>query len=146
MKLLKTLKTIFTTLVLLSMAGFAMAENLVVNPYGKYLEGEDVEIEMAQMAAKNADGLYDVLLKMRGAAAFNAGIDGKTIKYRAVPGGSGVDYQFNGKTRMTMRQNNGASYFQVFLDGRGIAVSEIRIRSQEVRPLHLLTASTESGK
>ncbi|MFZ6874331.1 hypothetical protein ACO0LF_19915 [Undibacterium sp. Di27W] len=123
-----------------------MAETVVMNPYGKYLEGEDVEVEVAQFAAKNTDGLYDVLLKMRGAAAFNAGIDGKTIKYRAVPGGSGVDYQVNGKTRMTMRQNNGASYFQVFLDGRGISIAEVKARSQEVRPLHLLTASTESGK
>lgn len=143
MKLLKSSIAAFSLLVL---AGFAMAETVVVNPYGKYLEGEDVEVEMAQFAGKNADGLYDVLLKMRGAAAFNAGIDGKTIKYRAVHGGSGVDYQLNGKTRMMMRQNNGASIFQVFLDGRTISVNEVKTRSQEVRPLHLLTASTEAAK
>lgn len=143
---MKSLKSLFAACFLYAIAGFALAETVVMNPYGKYLEGEDVEVEMAQFAAKNADGLYDVLLKMRGAAAFNAGIDGKTIKYRAVPGGSGVDYQLNGKTRMTMRLNNGVSYFQVFLDGRGIAITEVRARSQEVRPLHLLTASTETAK
>jgi len=143
---LKLLTSSIAAFFLFAIAGFSMAQTAVVNPYGKYLEGEDVEIEMAHFAAKNANGLYDVLLKMRGAAAFNAGIDGKTIKYTAVPGGSGADYQLNGKTRMTMRQNNGTSQYQVFLDGRGIAISEVRARSQEVRPLHLLTASTENGK
>ena len=145
MKLPKSLIVAFSLFV---MTGFAMAETVVVNPYGKYLEGEDVEVEMAQFAGRNADGLYDILLKMKGAAAFNAGIDGKTIKYRAVHGGSGVDYQLNGKTRMSLRQNSGgsASSYQVFLDGRTISINEVKAKSQEVRPLHLLTASTEATK
>ncbi|WP_374348877.1 hypothetical protein [Chitinimonas sp.] len=122
--------------------------NPQVNPYGKFYEGDGVEIEMAQFASKNADGLYDVLLKISGQQAFNAGIDGKTYRYQAVPGGNGVDYQRDGKTRMILRQPYGDwwTLAEVFLDGKTISISEKKDKSKEVRPLHLLTAFKENGK
>lgn len=125
-----------------------MADTAVVNPYGKFFEGEEVEVEMAQFAEKNANGLYDVLLKMTGAAAFKEGIDGKTIRYQAVPGGTGVNYQINGKTRMMTRRANEDTWSttQVFLDGKTITVSELKAQSKEVQPLHLLTAYKSEAK
>lgn len=120
----------------------------VVNPYGVFLEGDGVEIEMALYVDKNADGLRDVLLKITGPHAFNAGIDGKTFKYQAVPGGTGVDYQQAGKTRMIARNpwGNSWSLMEVFLDGKTITVQENKTKSKEVRPLHLLTASKASAE
>ena len=145
---MKLLIATFAACMAFALPAMSHAETPVVNPYGKFLEGEEVEVEMAQFAAKNADGLYDVLLKMTGAAAFKAGIDGKTLKYQAVHGGSGVDYQAKGKTRMIVRQAYGDSWsvMQVFLDGKTITLSEIKARSKEVQPLHLLTASKENEK
>ncbi len=143
-----TFAFIVTTAMFLAMPVAAFAETAVVNPYGKFLEGDEVEVEMAQFAARNTEGLYDVLLKMTGAAAFKAGIDGKTIKYQAVPGGTGVDYKVDGKVRMIARQPYGDSWstMQVFLDGKTVTVSEVKARSKEVQPLHLLTEFKETGK
>jgi hypothetical protein len=131
----------------MSLTGAALAQAPVVNPYGQFFEGDGVEIEMAQLAKKNADGLYDVLLKFTGKRAFNAGIDGKTLTYVAVHGGTGIDYQLNGKTRMIVRNPYGNSWrvMEVFLDGDTVAVAENKEKSKEVRPLHLLTASKEQS-
>jgi hypothetical protein len=128
--------------------GLAAAQAPVVNPYGQFLEGDGVEIEMAYFAAKNKDGLYDVLINMRGRKAFNAGIEGKTLKYTAVHGGSGINYQRNGKNIMSVRDSGGYSSgaMEVYLDGETIAVSENRGSSKQVMPLHLLTASNDKSK
>lgn len=119
----------------------------VVNPYGSAFEGEGVEIEMAQFVAKNKAGIRDVLLVMRGANAFNAGIDGKTLRYEAVPTANGVDYRRDGKTAMAVRNMvDGASgQIQVYLDGKTIPVGQDRSRSRDVQPLHLLTAAQGGG-
>jgi len=146
---MKKLRTFLTALAMIALANTVLADDPpIVNPYGKFLEGDGVEVEMAQFATKNKAGLNDVLLKITGANAFNAGIDGKTLKYQAVHGGTGVDYQFEGKTRMISRPRYGDSWpvFQVFLDGKTITLNEDKGRSKEIRPLHLLTASQSSDK
>lgn len=127
---------------LLSSSVFAEAPP-VMNPYGKFLVGSGVEVEMAEFAVKNKDGLNDVLLKITGANAFKAGIDGKTLKYQAVHGGTGVDYKLGGIARLILRQPYGDSWstIEVFLDGKNIGLYEDDNRSKEVNPLHLLTAS-----
>lgn len=143
------LKMMFAALVVVVASSVTAADTApVVNPYGKFLVGDGVEVEMAQFATKNKDGLNDVLLKISGANAFNDGIDGKTFKYQAVHGGTGVDYQHEGKTRMIVRQPYGDSWYliQVFLDGKTISLHEDKARSKEVRPLHLLTASQPPKK
>ena len=139
----------FLAVLLISVAGTALAEDpTIVNPYGTFLEGDGVEVEMAQFKVKNKEGLYDVLLKISGANAFNAGIDGKTFKYHAVHGGTGIDYQRNGKNIMSVRQPYGNSWstIEAYLDGKTISLTEDKRRSKEVLPLHLLTASKTSGK
>ncbi len=113
----------------------------VVNPYGQFLYGDGVEVEVAQLVTKNQDGLNDVLLKITGRQAFNAGIDGKVMLYQAVPGGTGVDYKNNGKTRFLVRNPYGDSWglMEIFLNGKTILVYENNNKSKEVRPLHLYT-------
>ena len=146
---MKKLKIFLTALAIIAVSNGVLADAPpIVNPYGKLLEGDGVEVEMAQFATKNKDGLNDVLLKITGANAFNAGIDGKTLKYQAVHGGTGIDYQFEGKTRMIVRQPYGDSWsvIQVFLDGKTITLNEDKVQSKEVRPLHLLTASQSTDK
>jgi len=119
----------------------------VLNPYGRALEGDGVEMEFAQFAKKNKDGLYDALIKMTGANAFAGGIDGATLRYEALPANSGINYRRNGQVVMTVRTVGGGwSSQQVFLDGKTLAVHENKDRSKEVRPLHLLSAWEDSGK
>ena len=146
---MKKLKMFLTALAMIAVSNTVLADGPpIVNPYGKFLEGDGVEVEMAQFATKNKDGLNDVLLKITGANAFNAGIDGTTLKYQAVHGGTGIDYQFEGKTRMIVRQPYGDSWsvIQVFLDGKTITLNEDKVRSKEIRPLHLLSASQSTNK
>lgn len=119
----------------------------VVNPYGQFLYGDGIEVEVAHLASKNADGLNDVLLKITGRQAFNAGIDGKVLLYQAVHGGTGIDYKNKGKTRLIVRNPYGDSWslMQVFLNGKTILVYENSNKSKEVRPLHLHTEYTEKA-
>lgn len=122
------------------------APGLKVNPYGKFFTDadHDLEVEMAIIEGKNADGLQDVLLKITGAAAYTEGIDGKVLRYRAVPAGTGTNFVYveNGKplTRLTAREGTyeiivADQTFKVFADGN---------KAKEVRPLHLLTAYKKS--
>lgn len=143
MNFIKTVLFVFG----MSLTGLVFSETPIVNPYGQFFEGDGVEIEMAQFAKRNADGLYDVLLRITGKRAFNAGIDGKTLKYVAVHGGTGIDYKLDGKNRMIVRNLYGNSWrvMEVFLDGDTVPVAENKQKSKEVRPLHLLTASTEKS-
>jgi len=112
-------------------------------PYGTAYKGNGVEIEMAEFAEKNKNGLNDVLLKIVGQAAFKEGIDGKVIRYTAVHGGTGIDYQVNGNNRMIVRNPYGNSWalVEVYLDGKTIYVRADASASKQVRPLHLLAES-----
>jgi len=139
------LKTVLLVPALVFATGVFAADAAIVSPYGEFFIGDGVEVEMAEFVAKNEDGLKDVLLKMTGANAYNAGIDGKTIKYQAVPGGTGVDYQFEGKTRMLTRGDTWG-VTEVYLDGKTISLQEDPERSKEVLPLHLLTASKQAAE
>ena len=132
-------------MLLISAAPSAMAEKVIVNPYGQFLEGDGIEVEMATFASKNADGLYDVLLKITGKHAFNAGIDGKTLKYTAVNAGGGVNYKRDGMSVLIMRNPYGSSWqlMEIYLDGKTISVGSNSQKAKEVQPLHLLTASQE---
>ncbi len=67
-----------------------------VNPYGKFLSDSRglIEIEMATLETKNTYDLHDVLIKVTGLPAFQHGIDGKVLKYAAVPAGSGFNLQY----------------------------------------------------
>jgi hypothetical protein len=118
-----------------------------VNPYGRFFVGEGVEVEMAEFTEKNKEGLRDVLLKVTGTNAFNAGIDGKTLRYQAVHGGTGIDYKRDGETRMLTRNpyGNWYSVMEVLVDGKTITVQEDVTHSKAVRPLNLLTASEEEN-
>ena len=95
---MKKIKAILTILSILILPTGAFADmKSEVNPYGKFLAGDGVEVEMAEFAEKNSDGLYDVLLKMTGANAYKEGIDGKTVKCQAVHGGT-ADSQEMGRS------------------------------------------------
>jgi hypothetical protein len=123
-----------------------MTDQSEVNPYGMFFEGDGVSVEMATFTAKNTDDLHDVILKITGHAAAQAGIDGKAIKYSAVPAGTGTNFTFEKdgetRTRMVTRQSWGSwSFFEVFLNGETFKVYKNNDKSKEVAPLHLLTAA-----
>jgi hypothetical protein len=134
--------------------------DLEVEPYGKVYVGpasRDSELaliviqkatpsvvaEMAVLKKKNEHGLSDVLLRIRGALADRAGIDGKTLRYKAVPGGTGCDFTFRSsgreKTRMATRVNGSQTQIQMFFGKETIDVLPDLARSEESRPLALLT-------
>jgi hypothetical protein len=121
---------------------------LALNPYGKFFTGDGVEVEMAQLAQKNKDGAYDVLLKISGANAFDAGIDGKTFRYSAAYGGDGFDYQRGGKTWFLVRRPSGGSWtiVEVFLNGKTIKLREDAAKSKQVMPTQLLAEMPAGGK
>lgn len=75
-----------------------------VSPYGKFFEADGLEVEMAVFQTKNPHNLYDVILKLRGQAAIEEGIDGKAIKYTSEPAGTGVNmiYFVGGETKVRM--------------------------------------------
>ena len=145
---MKILSRLFLLAALFSAPAAFAETTAVVNPYGTFLQGDDVEVEMAQMVAKNKDGLNDVILKITGASAFDAGIDGKTIKYQATHGGTGIDYKANGKVRMSVRNPYGNSWSmtQVFLNGKTISLHANQAQSKNVQPLHLLTELEAANK
>lgn len=124
----------------------AKAPGITVNPYGKFFadRDDDLQIEMALIEGKNANGLQDVLLKITGAAAYTEGIDGKVLRYTAVAAGTGTNFEFteNGKTftRMTTREGS----FEVFVADKTFKVFADGTKAKEVRPLHLLTAYKKS--
>ena len=127
------------------------ASSVAMNPYGKLFTGDGVTVEMAMFADKNSDGLNDVLLKMTGADVFNAGLDGKVIRYVARPGGTGVDFvtQVDGQdyVRMLSRQSWGSwTFFEVYLGGKPAHVELDEKRSAEVKPAALLAEFNASKK
>ena len=113
---------------------------LALNPYGKLLVGDGVEIELAQLAQKNKDGGYDVLMKMTGSRAFEGGIDGKTFRYSAVPAGLGFDHRRADRNWLTLRQLSGGSWsiMETYLGGKTIKLREDPERSKAVKPAQLL--------
>ncbi len=133
-----------------------------VNPYGQVFVGpatSDIELalitaqhaapalsaEVAEFNEKNSHGLNDVLIKLSGSAAYQAGIDGKVVRYFTVPAGRGqtFDYWSAGreKTRMTSESPWGQwTLAQLYLNGKCVNVRLDNARSQEARPQHLLTA------
>jgi hypothetical protein len=117
---------------------------LNVNPYGKYFTSseKDISVEMALIEGKNEDGLQDALLKITGAEAHNEGIDGKVLRYKAVPAGTGTNFNFqkNGKeaTRMLSRDSWGSwKNFELNVNGKNFKVSSDSAKSKEVKPSQL---------
>lgn len=105
-------KTALVSLLCLALPTIALAGDKVkVSPYGKVFRSHDgdLKVEMAVLDAKNDRGLNDVLLKFTGQPAHEEGIDGKTMLYKAVKGGTGVDFQYkkNNETlnRMASRES-----------------------------------------
>lgn len=124
---------------------------MTVNPYGKYFADHDhaITIEMAIFEGKNENGLSDVLLRISGAEAHNEGIDGKVIRYKAEPAGTGVNfqYEYNGQptTRMLSRDSLGGwNMFEAFVGEKKFKVYLDAKKASNVKPLHMLTAYKES--
>lgn len=91
-----------------------------VSPYGKVFDGEGITVEMATVVAKNQVGQNDVLLKISGAPAFEAGIDGQVIRYftkAGYQGGTDFTYKENGQepVRMIFRTTHEGDSVRVFL-------------------------------
>jgi hypothetical protein len=98
------------------------AKNLTA--YGKVYEGMGITVEMGTFRAKNALGEQDVLLRIQGAPADEAGIDGQVSRYLTKPGFSGgLDFTYNDHgqepVRMIYRTNSEGEVVRVFLkDGK----------------------------
>lgn len=90
------------------------------SPYGKVYESADVTAEMAIFRGQNDLGANDVLLKLTGQPALEAGVDGQVIRYRAKPySGGGVDYVYaegaKEPVRMILRPDDSGGLVRVFL-------------------------------
>lgn len=119
-------------------------ENQTVSPYGKVYEGIDVVLEMAELTEKNEFGLQNVVMKVKGPAAFEAGIDGKSIKYVTKSGfGGGTDFVYkvgdSEPVRMILRNSSEGELARVFLkDNKAIDLKLNRQKSKKLCPSSLL--------
>ncbi len=123
------------------------AENLEVNPYGIKFNSDPsgLEVELAVLTQPDKNGLQDILLKISGAAAYEAGIDGKVIRYKAVNGGSGIHYQYEQAghplNRATLPDNAGWEQLNLYLGNQTYTLSINKKESSAVFPLHLYSAA-----
>lgn len=115
-----------------------------VNPYGKLFVGEGAEIELATFEERNASGLRDVLVRMKGADAHTDGVDGKVIRLVAVHGGNGVDYKYTSDkneifVRMSMRKSWGDNEsYEVYFGSKTVKLWRDERRAKDVKPADLL--------
>jgi len=117
-----------------------------VNPYGLALSSlpAGLEVEIAYFKKKNKNNLYDVLMKITGEAAYNAGIDGKVMRYHVNHSGSGYAFSYKKdgaeRNRMITRSDswlNGKSY-ELYFGNKTFKLYPNK-NSSTVRPLHLLS-------
>jgi hypothetical protein len=114
-------------------------EKAVVNPYGQYLAGDGLKIEIATYLEKNQHGLNDMLVKVTGAGAYEAGIDGKTLRYAAEPMGTGYVLKRDGRNLLAVRSPYGRwQQIEMYLAGRTYQVIAYENMADAVQPLHLL--------
>ena len=124
-------------------ANAACPESRELAPYGKVFENADVRVEMATFSATNPEGEHDVLLRIKGAPAFEAGIDGKAIRYLTRRGyGGGLDFKYHDDqgrepTRMIFRRDpaSDSEVVRVFLkDGKAHDLKFNAVRSKTMCP------------
>ena len=121
------------------------ADEIKVNPYGKFFSGDGLEVEFAQVMGENKAGLKDALVRIKGAEAFDAGVDGQVVYLTAANGGRGVDYQFKNedgdtRNRMSMRKtgyDNGESW-EVYFGMKTIKLKYDEKKSKDVKPADML--------
>lgn len=135
-------------LAVITAAAPAHAQNSkpVVNPYGQYLAGDGLKLEIATYLEKNQHGLNDMLVRVTGAAAYEAGIDGKTLRYSAEPAGTGYNLKREGRNLLSVRSSYGRwQQVEVYLAGRTYQVTAREDMAERVMPLHLLTDYQQGG-
>ena len=146
-------RTLFTWLAAAALAvitamspAYAQTDKPIVNPYGQYLAGDGLKIEIAIYLEKNQHGMNDMLVKITGAAAYDAGIDGKTLRYSAEPAGTGYNLKRDGRNLMSVRSPYGRwQQIEVYLAGRTYQVTPREEMAERVMPLHLLTDYRQNG-
>lgn len=146
-------RTLFTWLAAAALAvitamspAFAQTDKPIVNPYGQFLAGDGLKIEIATYLEKNQNGMNDMLVKITGAAAYEAGIDGKTLRYSAEPAGTGYNLKRDGRNLMSVRSPYGRwQQIEVYLAGRTYQVTPREEMAERVMPLHLLTDYRQNG-
>jgi hypothetical protein len=100
------IRTLLLSGFLFLLTGLAQAGHIDVSPYGTVLTGDGLTVEMAPLTQVNKDGLHDVLMRIKGAPAVEAGIDGKVLLYTAAHGGTGIDFQFERDGEMHNRMSS----------------------------------------
>lgn len=146
-------RTLFTWLAAAALAvitamspAYAQTEKPIVNPYGQFLAGDGLKLEIATYLEKNQHGMNDMLVKITGAAAYEAGIDGKTLRYSAEPAGTGYNLKRDGRNLMSVRSPYGRwQQIEVYLAGRTYQVTPREEMAERVMPLHLLTDYRQNG-
>lgn len=113
-----------------------------MNPYGLALTGAGVHGEIGFLAAKNTAGLHDALVIITGAAAFSAGIDKKVLFCEAINTGSDqtLTYAIGGQIRHLLSGSDGWKFGTLYLGSQNIQVKMDEALTQQVRPLHMVTA------
>lgn len=125
---------------------YAQTDKPIVNPYGQFLAGDGLKLEIATYLEKNQHGMNDMLVKITGAAAYEAGIDGKTLRYSAEPAGTGYNLKRDGRNLMSVRSPYGRwQQIEVYLAGRTYQVAPREEMAERVMPLHLLTDYRQNG-
>lgn len=121
----------------------ACAATKDLSPYARVFVGDGVTVEMATLKAANGEGQNDVILRLRGPAAFEAGLDGESRPYRTKAGFyGGTDYVFeaNGQenVRFIARTGPEGEYYKVFLkDEKALDVKVDTKRSRQLCPSEL---------
>lgn len=117
---------------------------ITINPYGEILTGDELKVELVYMKEKNEYDLYDVLLKITGEPARQAGIEGKVIKYDAIPQGFPGDFDYRLKlgdteqTRVQVRLVGNRHYFTVVFGEKKYTVDFDQQLTRDADPRRLL--------
>lgn len=131
------------TLVLSGFLTAAVSAEANVNPYGALLIGDGIKVEMAKLSDKNEHGLNDVVVRLSGEAAYDAGYDGKYFLLKAVPAGTGFDLRLpNGDNMMGNRQRGGWfgswTSLDIYLGTKSIAL--MKVEGESINGQHLYGA------
>lgn len=111
---------------LLTSIGVSHASDL--SNYGKVFVSRDGQttLEIVPFKVKNAKGLQDALIRVRGPIAESEGIDGKIIRHQAIHAGTGMNFQYysNERKKWLNRMGSrdswwGSKFYELWYGGTG---------------------------
>ena len=137
------MKKLLMSLALLLSVGFATAsQDYEVSPYGEVFVGDGVRVELARFKAKNEHDMNDVIVRVSGRLAYDAGMDGEVFRLKAIPAGTGFNLQRpDGRNLIGSRARGGWlgtwTDIKIYLNNQSIDLVKT---PEDLNALHLLGA------